>query len=125
MPKLFEMLRNFIFARATVFITIIIVYVLKNFRYYFTLVCQYLLLNICCMCPMSNTLAVCSCCLLVSYSILLLNNVCLLHFDLCQISVYALGAPRQMNFGSLGSPSENKDVIIVLTRHVSIPTSPL
>ena len=57
---------------------------------------------------------VCSCCLLVLYSILLLNIVCLLHFDLCHISMYALRAPKQMSFGSLGSPSENKDVIIII-----------
>ena len=44
---------------------------------------------------------------------LLLNIVCLLYFDLCHISVYAFRAPRQMSFGSLGSPSENEDVIIV------------
>ena len=57
---------------------------------------------------------VCSCCILVLYSMLLLNIVCLLHFDLCHINVYALRTQRQMSFGSLGSPSENKDVIIII-----------
>ena len=56
--------------------------------------------------------AVCRCCLLVLYGVLLLNIV--LHFDLCQISVYALRAPRQMSFGSLGSPSGNKNYIIII-----------
>ena len=58
--------------------------------------------------------AVYSCCCLVLYSILLLNIVCLLHFYLCHISMYAFRAPRRMSFGLLGSPSENKMVIIII-----------
>ena len=54
-----------------------------------------------------------SCCLLVLHSILLLNNICFLHFDLCHISIYALRASRQISYGSLGSPSENRDFIII------------
>ena len=51
---------------------------------------------------------------LVLYSILLLNIVCLLQLDICDISIYAWRAPRQMTFDSLGSPSENKDVNIII-----------
>ena len=66
---------------------------------------------------------VCNCCLLILYSIILLNIVCLLYFDLCYISVYALKAPRQMSFGSLGSPSENKDVIIIIIIIISVTSA--
>ena len=51
---------------------------------------------------------------LVLYSILLLNIVCLLQLDICDISIYAWRATRQMTFDSLGSPSENKVNIIII-----------
>ena len=64
--------------------------------------------------PSQRAEAARSCFLLAMYSNLLLNILWLLHLYLCDISVYALRAPRQMSFGSLGSPSENKDVFIII-----------